>query len=60
MHLWKKWNLRKKINVKDTWKYDSILAIKKSLVRIWLGFLKERFHRIIYYLMLYHILNHYK
>jgi hypothetical protein len=34
------------------------LAIKKSLVRIWLGFFKEGFHRKFYYLMLYHILNH--
>lgn len=41
------WNLRKNKYVKDTWKYGSILAIKKSLARIWLGFLKDFIKKII-------------
>jgi hypothetical protein len=57
----KKWNLKKKNNyVKDLWKYDSILTIQKSLIKIWLWFLREDFHMKSYYLILHHILSHYR
>jgi hypothetical protein len=56
----KNWNLKKRNNyVKDLWKYGSILTIQKSLIKIWLWFLKEDFHIKVYYLMLHHILSHY-
>jgi hypothetical protein len=52
------WKLCKN-NSMDLWKYDLILAIQKSLVRIWLQFLKEEFHIKIYYFMFHNILSHY-
>jgi hypothetical protein len=39
----------------NLWKYDSILIIQKSLVKIWLQILKKDFHINIYYFMLHHI-----
>jgi hypothetical protein len=34
--------LKEKNNyVRDLWKYGSILTIKKSLIKVWLWFLKE-------------------
>jgi len=35
------------------------LTIQKSLIKIWLGFLREDYHIKFYYLMLHHILSHY-
>jgi hypothetical protein len=46
--------------VKDLWKYGSISTIQKSLIRIWLWFLREVFHIKTYYLKLRHILSHYR
>jgi hypothetical protein len=57
----KKLKFEKKNNyAKDLWNYGSILIIQKSLIKIWLWFLREDFHTKVYYLMLNHILNHYR
>jgi hypothetical protein len=49
------WKLKNYNNLIDSWKYGSILAIQKTLVKIWLQFFKDDFHIHIYYFMLHHI-----
>jgi len=34
--------------------------IQKSLVRIWLKFLKEEYHKNIFYFLLHHVLSQYE
>jgi hypothetical protein len=40
------------LGVKDLWKYGSILTIQKSLIKVWLWFLKQEFHMKVYYWVL--------
>jgi len=57
----KKLKFKKKNNyVKDLWEYGSILTIQKSLIKVWLWFLREDFHLKAYYLLLHHILSPYR
>jgi len=49
--------LRKK-NFSELWKYDLNLTIQKALVRIWQQLLREEFHIIFKFFLLYYILRY--
>lgn len=52
-------NLRKNNYVRDIWNYNSILTSQKSLIKVWLWFLRKDFQIKYYYFMLHHILSPY-